>query len=479
MGLLGDGWEDPKSMATMQLAAGLLGGGNFGQALGRGLSGYATTMKDARDQKLEDLKMDMLKQQVAQATRKESIINSMLSGLTATGGAGPTASGGVAAPSSGGGSAGNSSGFIGNLSPEKLAALKLAGVGDLTEIYKLTRPDMQVSNGYAYDKNSLMPGFLPGVQTSQDGKSTLTVVDPKTKLPLVVPTPGAVETYGQFEGVKNRSAAQYDPITVTPQSGPPVLTNRLTALTGGQGKPSGYAGGSPEAAAIGQREILMQERAKAVDQGRAEDVSAIDRELSRLPGAQTLPGIALQSEAEKAKALKLAEGAAGRENADTEKQSQFTVFKRQLEKAGTLLGQNPTASGIGANVDSALNFFGVTTPSANTAAALDTTAKWLTQNVPKAPGAQSDYELKQYSEAAGMVGDRTKPVEQRLAALKTAQSMIQVWEDRAKNGQSAPQATSQPQTFSLPPNASQYAGRRIKAPDGSILRSDGKRWVKE
>lgn len=48
MGLLGEGWDDPRSMATMQLAAGLLGGGNFGQALGRGLSGYNDHMNTAQ-----------------------------------------------------------------------------------------------------------------------------------------------------------------------------------------------------------------------------------------------------------------------------------------------------------------------------------------------------------------------------------------------------------------------------------------------
>lgn len=63
MGLLGDGWDDPKSMATMQLAAGLLGGGNFGQALGRGLSGYQQTMASAQDAQRQKMLDQMAQEQ--------------------------------------------------------------------------------------------------------------------------------------------------------------------------------------------------------------------------------------------------------------------------------------------------------------------------------------------------------------------------------------------------------------------------------
>ena len=62
-GLLGDSWDDPKSMAVMQLAAGLLGGGNFGQALGRGLGGYQQTMSAAKDAERQKLSDEMLREQ--------------------------------------------------------------------------------------------------------------------------------------------------------------------------------------------------------------------------------------------------------------------------------------------------------------------------------------------------------------------------------------------------------------------------------
>lgn len=64
MGLLGDSFDDPKAQATFQLAAGLLGGGNFGQALGRGLGGYQQTMQSAREAERQKLADDMVKEQL-------------------------------------------------------------------------------------------------------------------------------------------------------------------------------------------------------------------------------------------------------------------------------------------------------------------------------------------------------------------------------------------------------------------------------
>lgn len=66
MGLLGESWDDPKTQATLQLAAGLLGGGNFGQALGRGMSGYSEAMQNAE-------RMKYLKQQMEGQTEENRL----------------------------------------------------------------------------------------------------------------------------------------------------------------------------------------------------------------------------------------------------------------------------------------------------------------------------------------------------------------------------------------------------------------------
>ena len=48
-GLYGSDWNDPKTMATLQMAAGLMSGRNFGDSLGRGLGGYQAVMQNAEE----------------------------------------------------------------------------------------------------------------------------------------------------------------------------------------------------------------------------------------------------------------------------------------------------------------------------------------------------------------------------------------------------------------------------------------------
>ena len=400
-------------------------------------------------------------------------------------------------------------GVMGGMTPDKLALLKLGAGIDLADIYKLQQPNWQNSNGNWINTNdpNFKGGFQPGFSFSQDGTSAQWTVDPNGKLRVSAPE-GAVDTKTAYLRAAKGVDDQFSPpnITIQDPSGRTVLAtpaqarqaayggvDPATAVTqqpraGGMPRgQNGYAGGDKATATQGQVQILTGELAKAKAAGRAEDVAAITRELSRLgalppaassPGQPSMPGIEVLSDAGRVRATKLAEADAARQSGDTDKQTQFTIFKRQLEKAGALLNSGPTASTVGATVDTALGLVGKSTRSANLAAELDTTSKWLTQNVPKAPGSQTDFELKQYQQAAGDVGDRTKPIEQRLASLKAAQEMIQIWEDRAKGGASAPQQ-NQPRTFDMLPAASQFAGRRMQAPGGTIYRSDGTKWVKE
>lgn len=64
-GLLGESWDDPRTQAVMSMAAGLLGGGNFGEALGRGLGGYQSVMKDAKASERQKIADDMAREQLA------------------------------------------------------------------------------------------------------------------------------------------------------------------------------------------------------------------------------------------------------------------------------------------------------------------------------------------------------------------------------------------------------------------------------
>ena len=96
----------------------------------------------------------------------------------------------------------------------------------------------------------------------------------------------------------------------------------------------------------------------------------------------------------------------------------------QIEKGFNQLASNPTGSGIGAGVDSAMGLIGKSTKSSRTATALETTAGWLQNNVPRMEGPQSDRDTVLYREMAGQIGDRTVPVENRIEALKTLQTLM-------------------------------------------------------
>ena len=88
------------------------------------------------------------------------------------------------------------------------------------------------------------------------------------------------------------------------------------------------------------------------------------------------------------------------------------------------LASNPTGSGIGTAVDSAMALYGGSTESSKTAAALRTTAGWLQSNVPRMEGPQSNADALLYERMAGQIGDSTIPVETRTKALKTLETLM-------------------------------------------------------
>jgi hypothetical protein len=96
----------------------------------------------------------------------------------------------------------------------------------------------------------------------------------------------------------------------------------------------------------------------------------------------------------------------------------------QIELGLNQLASNPTGSGIGAGVDSAMGLIGKSTESSRVATALETTAGWLQNNVPRMEGPQSDRDTVLYRQMAGQIGDRTVPVENRILALKTLQALM-------------------------------------------------------
>jgi hypothetical protein len=79
LGLL-DGNLDPQSLASLQLAGGLLSPGSFGQGLSRGLSGYQGSLAASQEMDAKRQALEMQKLQFAVAMRKQSLINDYLAG---------------------------------------------------------------------------------------------------------------------------------------------------------------------------------------------------------------------------------------------------------------------------------------------------------------------------------------------------------------------------------------------------------------
>jgi hypothetical protein len=119
--------------------------------------------------------------------------------------------------------------------------LNNGGKGIAEMLYKRGTPDMQVSNGFAYDKNRLGVGFLPQLNVSQNGQTSMVRIG-ADGLPVVSAPQGAVSTFGAYQGVQNRSAADYQPETVLAPNGSKVLKPRSEVLQPSSGQASSEAG---------------------------------------------------------------------------------------------------------------------------------------------------------------------------------------------------------------------------------------------
>ena len=234
MGLLDDVFNSPQG----QLGIGLLAaaGPSFTpMGIGQRLAQAQQFMRAQRDNeqmgKLRQAQLDdttqqveLRKQQAAQLQRKSEMLQNWLGQLdnptqanaavlSQTGNLAPT-NANAAVQTQALRSGGNVLAGSG-ISPDAIRAdLALNEGKNVPEwLFKRTTPDIQVSNGYAYDKNSTQPGFLPGMQTSANGTTTLTMPDGQGGMKVVVPQ-GAVEAATAFADASEQSKAKTDLVKV-------------------------------------------------------------------------------------------------------------------------------------------------------------------------------------------------------------------------------------------------------------------------
>lgn len=221
------------------LFASLLGRGNFGANLQRGIAGaqaQAIAQQEAQQKgllygaQIENYRGDaaLNAAKVKKMVGDQEIIRGILPGFGAAGSA-PQGGGGMppsmgSMPTSGDQSQAAPTSpadilqrpdVIAKLSGSQVAALKNAGL-DVTEIWKTLRPKIAVAGGYAYDENNTPAGFLPQVNTSASGQTSLIRPDGRGGVTVAAP-PGAIPT---FQGYQQASQDVADKSAFRPSYGP-------------------------------------------------------------------------------------------------------------------------------------------------------------------------------------------------------------------------------------------------------------------
>jgi hypothetical protein len=287
MGLLDDVLsfaKTPEGIGAMSAIAGGLAGARknapwntLGAAATGGLMGYSNAQDFKMKSDYKTMQEQLMQAQIEQAKRKQSLIeqltgtgqsvqNNALTALghgSAVGDVGPTVTN---ADRIGSIPAQPAQSPFGKL--DRQAALYDLALNDGKNIgqwtHEVTKPQMEVHNGYAYDKNKVQSGFLPGINVSQNGQATVTGVGPDGA-PVVYSPPGALATYSAYQRAGEAAKAGFDTQEVTTPDGKKVLTtrgnvvNRITNAT----NPS-FPRVSPDVQAgrdVDRKEIVRQELA--------------------------------------------------------------------------------------------------------------------------------------------------------------------------------------------------------------------------
>jgi hypothetical protein len=310
------------------------------------------------------------------------------------------------------------------------------GKGIAEMIAKRGTPDMQVSNGYAYDKNRLGAGYLPQLNMSQDGKASMVQIGPDG-MPVVSAPRGAVDTFNAYQG----AAAGWKPARAYDSNQQrEVWTNEAALAQGGgarspgpmAGAPGnvqsvGYSGGDRNSANAESIRMIESELTKPGNS--PADIAGMKREIQRLQmqsgGAPTSGNYAAgpsaqetaTNDANRTKAVNTAAADVVRDTATQKKEKSAGEMIAAVRRARDLLKEGPTASGAGEIMDKTAAFFGKSTKGAEVSSKLDIVAGDLLNNVPRMEGPQSDGDRVEYKIQAGRAADRSVPTPQRLAAM--------------------------------------------------------------
>lgn len=451
--MFGSSWDDPKTAAVLAMSQGLLGQRGMGGLLS-GAQGYLGAMQAAKDKEralaLEALKSKLLQAQIgeteAQAAERKAhaermtgagaAIDQLLNRPAAAGQPG-LALGGVRVPMS------PQAGGLAGASIEDVVRAKAQTGIDFLDAWKAAQTGLKQEAGNYYVRNGQREYLA-------DPAKGFSLVDGRASL-LPGFTDAQAALTGATKGAEEAAKAPYTPFSFTGPGNTPMTTTldrfraELAAQDGG-GQPR-YApapttpqGATGRLADVQRAEDDIRRWAESLRPGGAGAAASV---AAGPAGIKTGLGPADKWTYDRERGLMVNDAGQSRPvtNADnvpigspkeaSEAQNN-NKFLEATKIARSLLAKGPTGSTVGTLVDSAAGVFGKAPPGAAEAAQLRTVSGWLTSNVPRMEGPQSNYDVQNYREMAALVGDSTKPISVRLAALDTAEGLIKKYGDLNK-----------------------------------------------
>lgn len=550
MGLLDMFGGDPQTQGLLAAAAGMLNASgpslmprSTGQVFAAGLGGYQAGKQQALDQQKEQMQMAMLQQQVAQATRKNNLINDFLAGALGGGqtvpaapaGASLNVGGATAAPDAPGASpvptGGGMSGFGGVPSAAIAADLAFKNgehigewVNDRSKPTDFTKlliqagidPNStlgrQVMQQQVAKQNNipLVAGRAGAPMYNPDGTiAAMAPIIPKNAVPTiengrvtgVTPLQGAagVEQINAYADQAGKNQAE--PMAGFDGSGNPVFTNKLAAASGG----ASWTGGTISAGTL----KLLEKSAAAGNK----DAQAALAAYQQAQAQRVTPGLAPGVE-------KSITG-----NVDTMNNDFADLYAANKNAPVTLaildnIKKLAPKAITGSSADKLAYMNGLLTlggmqPAKDLASATDLlnkNANMLAINMRLGASGGGSDALQALAQAANpnshMQPDAiVKAADEVIGQVRMRQGMYQQLLPFKMNNDvqgyygaqqqfaskadprtyqpdhaaltAAPAAAADPQKFDMLPAAAQFAGKRMRADNGAIYRSDGSKWIKE
>lgn len=154
-------------------------------------------------------------------------------------------------------------------------------------------------------------------------------------------------------------------------------------------------------------------------------IAQLRQQLAQQTQQPATVGMPLQSEAENKRESEAIETEQKNVASNLENMKKAQLSVQKYEEAIDLIKKaKPTSSGFGSIMDKAGDFVGVALPGRDAAEELKTIGGWLTANVPRMEGPQSNFDVENYQRMAGMVGNDRLPMSTRLKSAERAMKMI-------------------------------------------------------